>query len=80
MPVVSALYWNLVDRDGTERVVDVFKGTGIEASAAQLGIGAWVVRGAIDEESTLEWHKHFIDSLTRIANRDGENAVRSKGK
>ena len=40
MDIASNLYQRLVDHYGSERVVDVFKGTGMEARAADLEIGS----------------------------------------
>ena len=79
MPVVTAFGGTLLEQYGQHKVVDVFKDTGMEVPAADLGMGAWVVSGAIGDEHTLEWHRQLIDSLTRIANRDGVRAVQLKG-
>ena len=80
MAIASNFYQTLLEHNGTERVVDVFEGTGIEARPANLEIGAWVVRGAIGEELALEWHGQFMVSLTSIANYNGESSVRLKRK
>ena len=79
MPIVTNCFWTFVNHYRHHRVVDIFKDIGMEALAADLGMGAWVVRGAIGEEHTLEWHRQFIDTLTSTADRDGVRVVHLKG-
>ena len=47
---MSGLLPLLVQTYGGQRVVDVFKGTGMEQHKERLGIGAYVVRGALEDE------------------------------
>ena len=79
MPIVTAFGGTLLEHYGQQQVVDVFKDIGMAQPAADHGMGAWVVRGAIGEEDTLEWHRQLIHSLTSIADRDGVRAVHLKG-
>ena len=79
MPIVTAFWGTLLKHYGQQAVVDVLEDIGMAQPAADHGMGAWVVRGAIGEEDTLEWHRQLIDSLTSIADRDGVRSVHLKG-
>ena len=47
MPGLQSFHERLLEVYGAGRVVNVFKDTGMEERAPELGIGAWMVRNAI---------------------------------
>ena len=67
MSVSSPFYEKLVKFYGRHSVVNVFKETGMEEWALQLGIGGWVVREAFEPEKAASWHGALVASLSRIA-------------
>ena len=50
MSGLPGFHERLLEVYGAGRVVNVFKDTGMEERALELGIGAWVVRNAISDE------------------------------
>ena len=69
----------LLEVYGPARVVDVFRETGMEQKALQLGIGGYVVRNAISDEQAANWHGALTGSLVDIANQKGPRSVELKG-
>ena len=79
MPDLQSFHERLLEVYGAGRVVNVFKDTGMEAGALQLGIGAWVVRNAISDKQAANWHQALTGSLVDIANAKGSRSVELKG-
>ena len=79
MPDLQSFHEGLPRSYGADSVVNVFKDTGMEARALQLGIGAWVVRNAISEAQAASWHQALTGSLVDIANAKGTRSVELKG-
>ena len=75
---MSGLLDKLREVYGRHRVVDVFQGTGMEQHKERLGLGAYVVRGALPDEQCATWHTSLEDSLTAIANANGARTVELK--
>ena len=69
----------LLEVYGPARVVDVFRETGMEQKALQLGIGGYVVRNAISDEQAANWHGALTGSLADISNQKGTRSVELKG-
>ena len=65
---------------GSDRVVDVFQGTGMEPIARELNIGGYVVRNVLPSEKIATWHRDLEDSLHRIANSKGSRCVDLNGQ
>ena len=76
---MSGLLPTLVQIYGELRVVDVFKGTGMEDHTERLGLGGFVVRGAVPHEQCAPWHKQLEDTLADIAKLHGSRCVELKG-
>ena len=65
---------------GPDRVVDVFKGIGIESKARDLNMGAYVIRNVLPPEQLAIWHQALEDSMMDITNKTGSTrAVDLKG-
>ena len=79
MPRLQSFHERLLEVYGAGRVVNVFKDTGMEEMAFQLGIGGWVVRNAISDEQAANWHGELTSSLADIANQKGSRSVELKG-
>ena len=56
---------------GPDRVVDVFKGTGIKSKARDLNMGAYVIRNVLPPEQLAIWHQALEDSMTDIIDKTG---------
>ena len=79
MPGERSFHERLRQAYGANRVVDVFKDTGMEEHALRLGFGAYVVRNAITEAVATNWHEALIDSLVAIAKKNESRSVELKG-
>ena len=77
---MSGLLPKLLGIYGPHRVVDVFRGTGMEQHAQELGLGAYVVRGVLPPEQCDQWHTTLEDSLARIAFEKGPRSVQLNGQ
>ena len=50
----------------------------MEQHKERLGLGAYVVRGALPDGQCATWHTSLEDSLTAIANANGARTVELK--
>ena len=76
---MSGLLDKLREVYGEHHVVDVFQGTGMAEHKERLGLGGYVVRGAVPHEQCAHWHKKLEDTLADIAYLHGPRSVDLKG-
>ena len=64
---MSDLLPKLVQCYGQDRVVDVFKGTGLEGPAKQFGFAGHLVRAVLPQAQVTRWHNDMHKLLQDLA-------------